>query len=141
MQWYFDFARENGANTNEQYPYQAVDGEECLNDPSTAPTFVQDVYTVSAAWNKPEEATVENIRAALEEGPLTFAMAAGHDLFFQYSSGVIDATMGCPERMDHAMVIVGYEVCETSEDGQDFYGWINKRDKFKCCYDEEIIKV
>merc|ERR1712038_218927 len=37
MQWYFDFARENGANTNEQYPYQAVDGEECLNDPSTAP--------------------------------------------------------------------------------------------------------
>jgi len=181
MQWYFDFARENGANTNEQYPYQAVDGEECLNDPSTAPTFVQDVFTVSAAWNKPEEATVENIRAALEEGPLTFAMAAGHDLFFQYSSGVIDATMGCPERMDHAMVIVGYEVvggevtqeesydhceiirkekikqkrrcrrptkeekesevCETSEDGQDFYGWINKRDKFKCCYDEEIIKV
>jgi len=181
MQWYFDFARENGANTNEQYPYQAVDGEECLNDPSTAPTFVQDVFTVASAWNKPEEATVENIRAALEEGPLTFAMSAGHNLFFQYSSGVIDATMGCPESMDHAMVIVGYEVvggevtqeesydhceiirkekiknkrrcrrptkeeresevCETSEDGQDFYGWINKRDKFKCCYDEEIIKV
>merc|ERR1712003_284798 len=33
------------------------------------------------------------------------------------------------------------EVCETSSDGQDFYGWYNKRDKFKCCYDEEIIKV
>jgi len=102
-------------------------------------------------------------------------------MFFSYSSGVIDASMGCPERMDHAMVIVGYEVvggeviteesydhceiirkekiknkrrcrkptkeekasevCEASEDGQDFYGWYNKRDKFKCCYDEEIIKV
>jgi len=182
MQWYFDYARENGANTNEQYPYLAVDGEECKNDPDTAPTFVQDVFTVAAAWNEEglQNASVENIRAALEEGPLTFAAAAGHTMFFQYSGGVIDATMGCPTRMDHAMVIVGYEViggeviteesydhCEIirkekiknkrrcrratkaektdevceSVDGQDFYGWINKRDKFKCCYDEEIIKV
>lgn len=30
-------------------------------------------------------------------------------MFFNYKSGVIDSTMGCPTRMDHAMVIVGYE--------------------------------
>merc|ERR1711990_240322 len=49
------------------------------------------------------------------------------------------------ESYDHCDIIrkeeIAAEVCETSEDGQDFYGWINKRDKFKCCYDEEIIKV
>ena len=37
-------------------------------------------------------------------------MAAGHNMFFQYKSGVIDSTMGCPTSMDHAMVIVGYEM-------------------------------
>jgi len=101
---------ESGANTNEEYPYTATDGAECLNNPDTAQTWVTEVYNVATAFNDPAYATVENIRAALEEGPLSFAMAAGHDLFVYYEGGVIDATMGCPERMDHAMVIVGYEV-------------------------------
>ena len=111
MQWYFDFAKENGANTEEQYPYKAQDGPECLNDPTTAPTYVDNVFNVATAWNNEEGATVENIKAALQDfGPLTFAAAAGHNMFFNYKSGVIDSTMGCPTRMDHAMVIVGYEM-------------------------------
>ena len=66
MQWYFDFAKTNGANTEEQYPYTATDGPECLNDPSNAPTFVDETYTIAAYWAEAEYNTVDNIRAALE---------------------------------------------------------------------------
>jgi len=65
MQWYFDYAKVNGANTEEQYPYTAVDGAECKNDPSTAPTYVENVINVATAYYDEENATVENIRAAL----------------------------------------------------------------------------
>merc|ERR1712003_165530 len=73
-------------------------------------------------------------------------MAAGHSLFFQYKSGVIDQTMGCPTSMDHAMVIVGYEMIggETKTITTESYDHcdIIKRDDYYHCdvFQDEIVE-
>lgn len=81
----------------------------CQNDPSTATAFVDEVYNITYAY---DGATVENIRAALEYGPLTIALRAGNNVFMQYNDGIITKEMsdaaGC-SGYDHAVVIVGYE--------------------------------
>ena len=55
------------------------------------------------------------MRAALEHGPLTIAGNGYSDLFMNFGEGILDATMGCPTKLNHAMTLVGYEV-EMSEE-------------------------
>lgn len=45
------------------------------------------------------------------------AVSAGNDLWRNYSSGIISDSDGCPTRVDHAVVAVGWG----NEDGKDYY--------------------
>ena len=56
-----------------------------------------------------DRATVANIRAALEQGPLTVSGNGYSDLFMYFGEGILDATMDCPTELNHAMTLVGYE--------------------------------
>ena len=49
--------------------------------------------------------------------PANVAVAAGNNVFQGYSSGIIDASMGCPTQIDHAIVAVGWGV----ENGVQYY--------------------
>jgi len=49
--------------------------------------------------------------------PVNVAVAAGNNVFRNYSSGIISADSGCPTEIDHAIVAVGYGV----EDGVQYY--------------------
>ena len=42
--------------------------------------------------------------------PANVAVAAGNNVFQGYSSGIIDASLGCPTKIDHAVVAVGWGV-------------------------------
>jgi len=45
------------------------------------------------------------------------AVAAGNNVFMNYTSGIITKSDHCPTRIDHAIVAVGYGV----EDGVQYY--------------------
>jgi len=49
--------------------------------------------------------------------PVNVAVAAGNNVFRNYSSGIISSDSGCPTEIDHAIVAVGYGV----EDGVQYY--------------------
>ena len=51
------------------------------------------------------------------EGPYSVAVDAGRDCWYYYSSGIVTADMGCPNGLNHAVVVVAYTpaVTETSE--------------------------
>merc|ERR1712150_111331 len=60
-------------------------------------------------------AKVSEMRAALENGPMSVALYASAPMFDNYTGGIITADMPCwdgKKKADHVMVIVGYEVTE-----------------------------
>jgi len=117
MEWYFEFARDNGAMTNAEYPYTAKDGD-CAWKESSNNIKVEGWETVAAAYAGDQYGSVAQIRAALENGPLTMALAAGNNTIFNYKSGILTADDGCPDNtIDHAIVIVGYGIEEGEGNG------------------------
>ena len=55
--------------------------------------------------------------AAISKQPVNVALSAGNDIFRNYSSGIVTESDGCPTRVDHAVVAVGYG----TENGMDYY--------------------
>ena len=93
------------------YPYTSgVDGKEtkCAYDESKGVTNVSSYQQVKGT---------ENIKAALEQQPVSVAVSAGNNVFRNYTSGVVTEADGCPTRVDHAIQAVGW-----GNDGtQDYY--------------------
>jgi cathepsin L len=50
----------------------------------------------------------DSIKAAIEITPVNVAVAAGNDVFRNYKSGIVTEEDGCPTRVDHAILAVGY---------------------------------
>ena len=50
----------------------------------------------------------DSIKAAIEITPVNVAVAAGNNVFRNYKSGIVTEADGCPTRVDHAIVAVGY---------------------------------
>lgn len=44
---------------------------------------------------------------AIQNGPMTIAVAAGNDCWRFYSGGILTAANNCPTRIDHGVVVVG----------------------------------
>ena len=89
------------------YRYTATDGS-CQYDESKGVTNV-------SSYGK-THGTDANL-ARLDQQPVNVAVAAGNNVFMNYQSGIITADLGCPTKIDHAIVAVGWGV----ENGVQYY--------------------
>ena len=87
----------------EDYPYTSgvtQTESKCAYDSTKGVTNVSSYKQVSK--------NTDSIKAAIEIGPVNVAVAAGNDIFRNYQSGIVTEADGCPTRVDHAIVAVGY---------------------------------
>jgi cathepsin L len=77
-----------------------MDETKCTYDESKGVTNVSSYMQVKK--------DTESIKAAIEIGPVNVAVAAGNNVFRNYESGIVTEDDGCPTRVDHAIVAVGY---------------------------------
>ena len=105
MARYWNFSRDHGSMSNEDYPYvdfsfkRGDKAHECQHD---------DAKIVARAGESGQITT--SIGAAvvkLQDGPLTMAVSAGNDCWRYYKSGVLTSAHGCPVGLNHAAVAVG----------------------------------
>uniref|UniRef100_A0A4W4DU67 Cathepsin L.1 n=2 Tax=Electrophorus electricus TaxID=8005 RepID=A0A4W4DU67_ELEEL len=107
----FDYIKDNGGiNTEESYPYEAIDGECRFKPDSVAATCTGYVDITSGD----EDALKEAVATI---GPVSVAIDAGHSSFQLYSSGVYDEPNCSSSDLDHGVLAVGYG----SHKGQDFW--------------------
>ena len=101
--WAYEWLEKHMTMTIEAYPYVSGTTEKanhCEYNSDEGVTGLSDYVEVSPS--------TEDIKAALELGPVNVAVAAGNDVFRNYTSGIITAADGCPTSIDHAIVAVGY---------------------------------
>ena len=107
MARYWNFARDNGSMAEEDYPY--VDGSWRSTDSAQACAH-DDAKVASQAGESGQITTsVGDAVTKMQEGPLTFAVAAGNDCWRYYKSGILTSANGCPTSLDHAVVAVGVD--------------------------------
>ena len=107
MDRYWNFAKDQGAMSAADYPYTSFyyrssdKAKECAHDESKiisrAGESGQITTSVGAAVMK------------LQDGPLTFAVAAGNDCWRYYKSGVLTSANKCSTRVDHVAVAVAVD--------------------------------
>uniref|UniRef100_A0AAY5EQS7 Cathepsin L.1 n=1 Tax=Electrophorus electricus TaxID=8005 RepID=A0AAY5EQS7_ELEEL len=102
----FDYIKDNGGiDTEESYPYEAVDGECRFKPDSVAATCTGYVDITSGD----EDALKEAVATI---GPVSVAIDAGHSSFQLYDSGDSSPMMNEPEcsstDLDHGVLVVGY---------------------------------
>ena len=113
--WYYyawNWNKDNMTMRESDYPYTSGStGDEtpCAYDESKGVTLVADYGQVAE--------DTDSIKARIEQGPVSVAVAAGNDVFRNYTSGIVTEADGCPTRLDHAIQAVGWG----SENGQDYY--------------------
>ena len=106
--WSYDYlASGKSLETESQYPYTARDGT-CKNSSGSG--------NVSATGYNEVSGTSTAIKSAIAQQPVNVAVAAGNYYFQSYSGGILMAS-GCPTRIDHAIVAVGYG----NSNGTDYY--------------------
>ena len=105
--WAYDYLKGAKLQTESSYPYTARDGT-CSYDESDGVTNVSSYGQTRG--------TSDNL-ARLAQQPVNVAVAAGNNVFRNYSSGVITEDDGCPKAIDHAIVAVGWGV----ENGTQYY--------------------
>jgi len=105
--WSYDYlASGKKLETESQYPYTGKDGS-CKGE--SGKVTVRGYTNVSA--------TSTAIKSALAKQPVNVAVSAGNTVFQSYRSGILKATAGCPTRVDHAILAVGYG----TENGTSYY--------------------
>ena len=113
--WYYyayQWLKNSKTMRESDYPYTSgTTGKEtkCAYDETKGVTNVSSYKQVSK--------NTDSIKAAIEIGPVNVAVSAGNDVFRNYQSGIVTEDMGCPTRVDHAIVAVGWGV----EDGVEYY--------------------
>ena len=103
MTWAWDFVKDHGVMTNEDYPYFSGNtGSEgdCKHDASKIEGKV-------SHWGQIRD-NITEVKAKVMKQPLTVAVDAGSSAFQFYSSGVIKEGDGCGTWLNHAIVMVGY---------------------------------
>ena len=121
MEYAFQWIKENGMETEEDYPYTGYKGS-CKADPSKyidmKVTGWKKLGSSTSTWSPVDE---EEIKEFLyENGPLAIALNANP--LQTYSGGILDKTSSqCPvSGINHAVTLVGYG----AESGVDY--WIVK---------------
>ncbi|RVE73909.1 hypothetical protein OJAV_G00035910 [Oryzias javanicus] len=110
----YDYVLSNGLQTTDTYPYTSVDTQPCFYDSRLAAAHIKDYRFIPQG---DEQALADAVATV---GPITVAIDADHASFLFYSSGIYDESNCDPNRLSHAVLLVGYG----SEEGQDY--WIIK---------------
>jgi len=105
----FKYIHDNGVALESQYPYTGTD-DTCAYDSSTAVGTVKSFVDVSASYSDPSQ-----LKAALQNGPVSVAIEADQLAFQGYTGGVI--TSGCGTKLDHGVLAVGYG----EENGEEYF--------------------
>ena len=117
----FNYTRDNkGIDTEESYPYEAVDGTCRFSAKSIGATVTGYVCIPYAN----ESALLEAVTTV---GPIAVAIDASRNGFMYYNSGVYYDPLCSTSKLDHAVLVVGYGTVN----GQDYwlvknswgYGW------------------
>ena len=98
----WDYWADNGAMTNADYPYMAVD-QTCMHDSDADLVYADNYDTITT--------TITDAISQLQKGPMTVAVQADDICWRYYSSGVLDGTLECPTYyLNHAVTLVAYTV-------------------------------
>ena len=103
----FKYIEKYGIEEEATYPYTARDGS-CKYDQSKASGTVKSYQDVAPG-------SPDQLKAALQKGPVSVAIEADQIAFQGYTGGVI--TSGCGQMLDHGVLAVGYG----SESGTDYF--------------------
>ncbi len=105
----FRYLESHDIELESAYPYTAKDGDCAYNEASATAVDVSDYTMVTSD-------SVEQMKAALAQQPLSVSIEADKLVFQTYTSGVLSSTK-CGTQLDHAVLAVGYG----TEDGQDYW--------------------
>ena len=105
----FEYAETNALETEDSYPYRAVD-QVCNANPSVGK--VKTTGFVDVPVNDPLQ-----LQAAVAQGPVSVAIQAGSNYFRSYSHGIMSST-DCGSNLDHGVLVIGYG---TDENGTDYW--------------------
>jgi C1A family cysteine protease len=108
QEYAMDYLEKNQQETESDYPYKAADGK-CQTDASEGKVLVAQIHDV-----KPE--SVDQLKAAIAQGPVSVTIEADKTVFQMYSGGIFDSTL-CGTDLDHAVTAVGYG----SDVDRDYY--------------------
>lgn len=109
----FEYARQNGLESEVNYPYVPVDGHCNYNKK-------QALYKIGGHIDvKGGELGLQ--KAVAEQGPVSVAIDASHHTFQLYGGGVYEDKDCSETQLDHGVLVVGYN---TTMDGKDY--WIVK---------------
>merc|ERR1719454_2745082 len=103
----FEYIEKNPLMLEDDYPYTGRDGT-CKYDASKGVGEVQKYSDVRSG-------DADQLRAALNNGPVSVAIEADQQVFQFYTGGVISS--GCGTQPDHGVLCVGYG----TENGQDYF--------------------
>ena len=90
-----------GSQANETYQYEGVDGE-CRNQKDK-------MIESRAKASSVRQVEVHEMKDALQQGPMSIAVAAGNDCWRYYESGILSEENNCPTGLDHGVVVVGLD--------------------------------
>jgi C1A family cysteine protease len=100
------YAQDHAMAYESEYTYTAKDGS-CKNP--SGHVSVSSIHEVAAQ-------SVQSLKDAIAQGPVSVTVEADRRVFQSYSSGVLDSNL-CGTRLDHAITAVGYG----TENGKDYY--------------------
>ncbi|XP_023698239.1 cathepsin L.1 [Paramormyrops kingsleyae] len=125
----FKYIKDNGGiDTEEAYPYEAMDGK-CRFKPDAIGA------TCSGYVDVPEGDEAALQEAVATVGPISVAIDAGHVSFQLYNSGIYNEPECSSSDLDHGVLAVGYG----TEDGQDY--WLVKNSWGLAWGDKGYIKM
>jgi len=129
MDFAFKYIKDNkGIDTEESYPYEAVD--------NTCRYHREDRGATDVGFVDIPQGDEDALKAALGTvGPISIAIDASQSSFQFYSTGVYDEPNCSPMNLDHGVLAVGYG----TENGQDF--WLVKNSWGPEWGDEGYIKM
>jgi C1A family cysteine protease len=105
----FDYFKDNGIVTEDEYPYTATTGT-CQSSALTSGK----VHVNSDEWTTPYSSSA--LKASIEKQPTSVSVQADKSPFRYYTSGVVTGT-ACGTATNHAIIAVGYG----TENGQEYY--------------------
>ncbi|OQY58519.1 MAG: hypothetical protein B6245_11355 [Desulfobacteraceae bacterium 4572_88] len=136
--WYWDalsHIRQNGLPPESCYSYRANNGN-CASK-CTNPDFlvkIEDFTPQAGLWGQ-DNFTVQDVKGALQDGPLCVAMYVADD-FYNYSGGIYDYNGGNYE-WGHAVFLVGYNDSQQYFKVRNSWGtWWGEGGYFRIAYND-----
>ncbi|XP_067824764.1 cathepsin K-like [Heptranchias perlo] len=98
----FQYIRDNGIESGQSYPYKAKENKACLFKSSRSVTKIRAFKRIKNYSDKQLTQMVANV------GPISVLIHSLHDSWKFYKSGIFDDVTCNNNRVDHAVLLVGY---------------------------------